>query len=1143
MRRRNFIKAIIASAAGWPLLARAQQPIPVSPVFGQPAIDAFIAEELFGVAHPDQLLSFPGTLNQGTQKLMKGGSEVSYQVNGSKIIVRAEGGIAANSSHVWSIVSGARSAPAQVTVTDASSYYEIDNGLIAVRTPKTISISPAAVLVSEVNVPQDHWERVYAPGAQIFAPIQGIRHRDGTWTGTGPNYLYSGNTYYTTTNPDDNKNHSHLGSPMFPATSATVEVLESGPLRAKIKMTYAAIRPAWGVPWLNDQNVFVPSSQNGYYICTITVEAGQQVIMVEQETDGYPSWSVNMNTGVRADRARYRGWGATNIAQGHNYDGTQYSVVNNRADIDGEINLSDTGDRTHRYDDPQYQLAWDGVWYPHLYRWYTWEPNTGWYWHAYNSAGGSGSNVWGIFQGPASQYLNGGETGHGGTGMYGTPAAGTPIEHGFYSFFTISNYPMRSYLHRRGSFGIFLGSKGADTPLDFSAHTYVGKEFQGGDYSIYAPGIAKALNVHSGTAQFWKQIDQVLDYPDPEGGFNGMHLNRADTEAFIAIIASDQSARSLYAQLYTKDTNYRTIWDAFADETNVKAAKVAQWCFDYLALGIKVYVNFASIHTAWWQYWGAATRYQAIVVHAQAMLSLNQVRPFLSATQKRQLKVVLSMIGHIMWDDDFVPMTNNFGLGLGSYNMPVQYNAARQQIAALLKEHPQFSARFAGIYDAITKNLTASVNAYGAPLECPHYAGTTVIPTTDVFRQLQICGFADAFAPSSSVYDRLTGLAEWSMQILTPKQSRFGNLRKMVPYGDTTSEGHSLFLSMIMGFEAHDLTLSKRMAGAWADMGQPLDSFYACAGLKIRPNFPTQDPALGDADFPGYMTVIRSGWGTANESAVFLLHGDTNIDHATFQRGSPSIYLLGAPVCIAFGSMYNIHVIGPWVSCSTYIPVSELGWSDGHGKLVDGGEWNTFTDLNVPCGNHSTLFHDSYTYEPTTNRVDLTCTFSVSGWTRHLTYYRDVVSCPIIRLRDSNTAGESVFTLHLMATGAVTKSDGSTVTPTTLTDTPFSILNGACFKFVGQWGVSWDLYYFGPSAEAFIGVWINTWANGTEAGQYKQATGRAFEEKQYILRIKTAGPCDVVVVPYRTGQRPTGLNVVQVFGGLRVDPASRTLAN
>ena len=218
------------------------------------------------------------------------------------------------------------------------------------------------------------------------------------------------------------------------------------------------------------------------------------------------------------------------------------------------------------------------------------------------------------------------------------------------------------------------------------------------------------------------------------------------------------------------------------------------------------------------------------------------------------------------------------------------------------------------------------------------------------------------------------------------------------------------------------------------------------------------------------------------------------------------------------------------------IPVSELAGA------ATAGTWNTSTDLNTPVRYSFALFHDTYTYEPTTNRVDLTCNFAVSGWVRHLTYYRDDLACPIVRLRDSNTAGNSVFTLHMMATGAVTKPDGSTITPTTLTGTPFSIANGACFKFTGQWGVSWDVYYFGPSAEAFIGIWTNTWRRAEQA-QYLAATGNTFEEKQYILRIKTAGPCDVVVVPYLTGQRPTGLNVVQVSGGLRVDPASRTLAN
>ena len=237
MRRRDFVKAIITSAAGWPLLARAQQrTTPVSPVLGQPTMNGIIVEELFGVSHPDQILTLSAALNPASQKLMKDGTEVSYQVDGSKILVRAEGGVAANSIHIWWITPGARSAPSQVSVIDGGTYYEVDNGLIAFRTPKTIPVSPPAELGNQQDGPRA--DMVYAP-SQILGPIQGIRHRDGTWTGTGPNYLICGHwpfhqvsrcrlgTVYWTIEADKTN---------FPATSATVTVLESGPLRAKIRV-------------------------------------------------------------------------------------------------------------------------------------------------------------------------------------------------------------------------------------------------------------------------------------------------------------------------------------------------------------------------------------------------------------------------------------------------------------------------------------------------------------------------------------------------------------------------------------------------------------------------------------------------------------------------------------------------------------------------------------------------------------------------------------------------------------------------------------------------------------------------------------------------------------------------------------------
>jgi hypothetical protein len=1123
MRRRDFVKAIITSAAGWPLLTRAQQrTTPVSPVLGQPTMDGIIVKELFGVSHPDQILMLSATLNPATQKLMKDGTEVSYQVDGSKILVRAAGGIAANSTHVWTIAPGARSAAAQVTVTDGGTYYEIDNGIIAFRTPKTISVSGAVWATTDVDE-----NRIWTPNT-VLGPIQGIRHIDGTWTGTGPNYVYSGQTWTVHTMPPTG---SYEESPNYPATSATVTVLENGPLRAKIKVAYVALRPAQGG---------IPRSDTGYFNCILTLEAGQRCIMVEQETDGTPSWSVNMNTGVNADRARYRGHYSYTIAQGHNYDGTIYRPMDARPSMDAEVNLADTGARNYDWSG---NTPFDGVWYPYLYAWFTWEPNTGWYWHAYNSAGGSNSNVWGIFQGPASKWL-GGAMAFQRFGVYGKPAAGVPTELGFWAYPGHSvTTPAIDDTDRKQPFGIFLGSKGADIPVDFSASYYYPIN-NGGEYSVNAPGIAKVFNLHSGTAQFYKQIDQGLDFPDPVGGFPGMYLTRTDMEALITNIENNQGPGSVYEKLYTLDTQYRDLWDAFADVTNVKASAVVTSCFNTIRGALDIYNNVGEIHAANWKYWTGATEFQALAVRTSALISLDQHRPFLTADQRRTLKAVMSMVGHIAWDNDFAPMDNWQTFTMGTANMPIQYVQARNQIAAILNTHPQFSARFATVYSSVSGSLASALDTYGSPKDCPHYAGATVIPTTDVLRQLQVAGYQNEFAPGSTFYNRLVNLGEWCMQILSPKQARFGNLRKMFSFGDGASEGHDQVLSLIMGFEASNLTLSKRMAAAWADMGQPMGSFYASSGLKIRPGFPTQDPALGDADFPGYMTVMRSGWNTANESAVILPHGDSLVDHSTFQRGSPSIYLLGAPVCISFGSMYTPKIDGPWVSCSTYIATDQLGYTGP--DQTDTHTWDTATDLNFPCGIYSDYIHDTYVYTPTTNRVDLTMTFAaLYNWVRHITYYRDVISAPVVRLRDSNTeGGDAIFTLHMMAQGAVTKPDGSTITPATLTGTPFNISNGACFKFIGQWGVSWDVYYFGPPAQAFIGVYINTWAPSKEQAEYSAANGgQPFQEKQYLLRIKTAGPCDVVVVPYFTGKRPANLKVVQVAGGLRVDPASRTLAN
>src|SRR5262249_43495983 len=131
--------------------------------------------------------------------------------------------------------------------------------------------------------------------------------------------------------------------------------------------------------------------------------------------------------------------------------------------------------------------------------------------------------------------------------------------------------------------------------------------------------------------------------------------------------------------------------------TNAKAAALLTVILTRVKIAIDVYINKSSIHNSSWSYWEGANRFTSLGVRIQALFSLNQVRPFLTATQKRQLKSALSAGGQVLWDKDFTPLPppsnwENFNLGTG--NMPIQYTQMMGQIGLLLKAHSQFTGKF-----------------------------------------------------------------------------------------------------------------------------------------------------------------------------------------------------------------------------------------------------------------------------------------------------------------------------------------------------------------------------------------------------------------------------------------------------------------
>jgi hypothetical protein len=75
-----------------------------------------------------------------------------------------------------------------------------------------------------------------APGSQSLAPIQGIQLRDGRWTATGPNKLY----IWSSEPALDNQ-------PLLATNVVAVTLIENGPLKTVVEVTYAYDRPEWNI--------------------------------------------------------------------------------------------------------------------------------------------------------------------------------------------------------------------------------------------------------------------------------------------------------------------------------------------------------------------------------------------------------------------------------------------------------------------------------------------------------------------------------------------------------------------------------------------------------------------------------------------------------------------------------------------------------------------------------------------------------------------------------------------------------------------------------------------------------------------------------------------------------------------------------
>ncbi len=994
--------------------------------------------EAFGVSHPEQLVEFvvPAATTAAPVRLTDlAGRDVPAQVlRDGRLAVLTD--LPAFGERHWILQHAAAPLTLEdgVRVTVRRAYYEVTNGLTGVR----IARFPGNL-------------------SRVPAPIQGLRHRDGTWAATGPNYL-----------------EDAAGRALI-ASAAEVRFVERGPLKVVAEVTYrfrSELAPGEARP--------SPS-----YRSTIEVQARQPVVLVEDETELDLRYRLDVHEGLHPDQARYRGHYATSPKRGREPDGRQYRRGHERPAMDAVVDL------------PGAQAGGAGAiqFRGRLAVWDPWIGDGGWYWQLYDSRGPAEANLLGVFAGRASRAVGATESGI--RVLAGPPRPDGTTPEGLLFEANHRTSDGRVFPRVRVAWGVFVGTKGRDLADPLAVQT-----------------IGRQMNLHAGMGLNKLPSTEAMD-PSRLDLPGGLYLDAGRTKALADRVSRDEA---FYRWLYQVDSTARPLLDLWRAPSDARRAEMAGAIADAARNILEALVHGGGIYDSRAAYWLGGLTMTRLAPWMTALLA----DPRTTRDDRARIAAAAALFGAVLWDDDVVPLFAGHGLHLGTENMPVQQREYRNQYALLLRNHPGMAARAGRVPGETVERLHAVVDADGAHMSPPHYVSASMGPLLTTLQQLKTAG-ADLFADA-----RLGRFGEFLLNLLSPPEPRFGGLRKLVSIGDGATESCDLCGQLGTGLAQTDHALSRRLMGAWRASGEPHSGFFGTSIVKIDAALPGDDPALTSRSFPGWYSVLRSGWGTPEETALWLVHGSTYRDHYHDDNGSLVAYVLGAPMILDWGSFGAPRAAGG-VMHSVLLPERLFGhpWDRGGLPLDAGLRWAVSGPPQFAVFDHS---------------AHAAARFALTGhaWVREVALIHADPKRPIILIRDRLVDGPgspagNVLSLNLAAEGPVQTPAGAVLPPPvdpTRGELPsagrvFGLNAGwSHLAFTGQWGVDWDLFLWLPAkGQAHIGQWAHAWHPGREAGEFQRAQGRRFTESQYVLRVLGTTAFDVVLVPRRKGATPDSVIV------------------
>ncbi len=437
--------------------------------------------------------------------------------------------------------------------------------------------------------------------------------------------------------------------------------------------------------------------------------------------------------------------------------------------------------------------------------------------------------------------------------------------------------------------------------------------------------------------------------PTPTGGWGGIFMDSAALEAILVHVRDGDPApvpdyASYYLYLYNAEQVAREAWDAVAGVSGKSyATLLAVFLTRFLDRAYQVYHGVGTTSGGLGATYGFTNLPAACLLDVlYARILLGHFAASLTAAQTLQVKQALLTYAYWFNSDDFVPLQPHQAPQFGTASQAVQVQTNRDLFALMFKDQPDFAANaLAAETNAIT-SLYASVDADGASIDSTGYLISTMNPVLQELLELRLAG-SDHFGTEA----RLPLFGLHVANLVTPPQFRLDGKRLLTPLGDGYDDDVNLFLIAMLatginGTSGANTTLAQQLIKLWHLCGAKHDTagfFGSTAGL-IDDTIPEGSVTLASYQQPGYYLAHRYGWGTAQESAAWLVCGNTYSDHRHRDSGQLSAVFLQCPLLLDWATFHTPDMTSAYVH-NAVVPVTYLTLANWYDDLTSGADTDT----------------------------------------------------------------------------------------------------------------------------------------------------------------------------------------------------------